>query len=140
MVLQKIKDRLSKEYPNITVETFSPPFKKEFSKEDNDDMVSRINKFNPNILFVGMTAPKQEKWAVKHRDRLHCNLVVSIGNVFDWYAGTQKEIHPIFFKLRIAWLVRIFLRPEILKRNLGNQMLFFWHLVLVFLKIKKEPK
>jgi len=140
MVLQKIRDRLSKEYPNITVETFSPPFKKEFSKEDNDDMVSRINKFNPNILFVGMTAPKQEKWAVKHRDRLHCSLVVSIGNVFDWYAGTQKEIHPIFFKLRIAWLVRIFLRPEILKRNLGNQMLFFWHLVLVFLKIKKEPK
>jgi N-acetylglucosaminyldiphosphoundecaprenol N-acetyl-beta-D-mannosaminyltransferase len=103
-------------------------------------MISKINSFNPDIVFVGMTAPKQEKWAVKHRDRLNCSLVVSIGNVFDWYAGTQKEIHPVFFKLRIAWLVRIFLRPEIVKRNLGNQMLFFWHLMLVFLKLKKEPK
>jgi N-acetylglucosaminyldiphosphoundecaprenol N-acetyl-beta-D-mannosaminyltransferase len=139
-VLKRIEDRIKREYPNISVASFSPPFKKEFSEEDNKEMVSKINEFNPNVLFVGMTAPKQEKWSVKHRDQLNCNLAVSIGNVFDWYAETQKTIHPFFFKIRMAWLVRIFLRPEVFKRNIGNQMLFFWHITLIFLKLKKQPK
>ena len=139
-VLQKIKDRLKKEYPNIRVATYSPPFKKEFSPEDNQNMVSAINAFEPNIVFIGMTAPKQEKWSLQHRDMMNSNLVISIGNVFDWYAGTQKTIHPFFFKIRMAWLIRMFIRPEMLKRNLGNQMLFFWHLMLMVLRIKKQPE
>ncbi len=140
MVLENIRNRLKKEYPNVTVGTYSPPFKKVFSDDDNNVMISRINDFNPDILFVGMTAPKQEKWSIQNRDRLNSNLVISIGNVFDWYAGTQKSIHPIFFKLRLAWLVRIFIRPEMIKRNLGNQMLFFWHLTLMVLRIKKQAE
>jgi N-acetylglucosaminyldiphosphoundecaprenol N-acetyl-beta-D-mannosaminyltransferase len=136
-VLSKIKERIKVEYPNITVETYSPPFKPEFSDEDNAEMVKRINEFKPNIVFVGMTAPKQEKWSLKHRDQLNANLLISIGNVFDWYAGTQKPIHPFFFKIRLGWLVRIFLRPEIFKRNFGNQMMFFWYLFLIIIKVKK---
>ncbi len=138
-VLQRNKERIKQDYPKVSVASFSPPFKKEFSEEDNIEMISRINAFQPNILFVGMTAPKQEKWSHQHKSKLNCNLVISIGNVFDWYAGTQKAIHPFFFKIRMGWLVRIFLRPEVFKRNIGNQMLFFWHLTLIILKIKKQP-
>jgi N-acetylglucosaminyldiphosphoundecaprenol N-acetyl-beta-D-mannosaminyltransferase len=139
-VLQKIKDRIGQEYPRVSVGTFSPPFKSQFSAEDNAAMVSKINDFKPDIVFVGMTAPKQEKWALQNRDQLNSNLVISIGNVFDWYAGTQKAIHPFWFKIRLGWLVRIFLRPEVFRRNIGNQMLFFWHLLLIMLRIKKNPK
>ena len=139
-VLKKITERIKREYPNISVASFSPPFKKQFSTEDNIEMISKINDFEPNIVFVGMTAPKQEKWSLQHRDKLNCNLIISIGNVFDWYAGTQKAIHPFFFKIRMAWLVRIILRPEVFKRNIANQMLFFWHLVLFILRLKKQPK
>lgn len=139
-VLKRIKERIKRDYPNVYVATYSPPFKKEFSEEDNNEMIAAVNEFNPNVLFVGMTAPKQEKWSVKHRDRVNSNLVISIGNVFDWYAETQKAIHPFWFKIRMAWLVRIFLRPEVFKRNIGNQMLFFWHLTLIFLKLKNQPK
>jgi N-acetylglucosaminyldiphosphoundecaprenol N-acetyl-beta-D-mannosaminyltransferase len=135
--LQKIKSRAKNEYPDITVETHSPPFKPEFSAEEDAAMVEKINAFAPDILFVGMTCPKQEKWAIAHRHQLKASLVICIGNVFDWYAGTQKAIHPIWFKLRIGWLVRIFLRPEVFKRNIGNQMLFFWHVILIFFKIRK---
>ncbi|MGQ8338405.1 WecB/TagA/CpsF family glycosyltransferase [Sunxiuqinia sp. A32] len=135
--LKKIENRANDEYPNISIETHSPPFKPEFSAEENKTMVNKINLFKPDILFVGMTCPKQEKWAIQHRERLNAGLVICIGNVFDWFAGTQKTIHPIWFKLRIGWLVRIFLRPEVFKRNIGNQMLFFWHVILIFLKIKK---
>ncbi len=138
-VLQNIKDRAQQEYPDLTVATYSPPFKQEFSKEDNDAMVNAISDFNPDVVFIGMTAPKQEKWSFQHKGRLKAGLIVSIGNVFDWYAGTQKEIHPFYFKIRMAWLVRIFLRPEIFKRNIGNQMTFFRHLLLIVLKLKKQP-
>ena len=137
-VLSRIKKRIHKEYPNIEVDYFSPPYRKEFSDEENEVMINRINQFRPDIAFVGMTAPKQEKWSVNHKDKLQAGLVISIGNVFDWYAGTQKAIHPFWFKVRLGWLVRIFLRPEIFKRNIGNQMLFFWHLLLIILKIKKN--
>jgi len=135
--LQKIKDRTRIDYPNITFESFSPPFKPVFSDEDNALIVNRINNFKPDILFVGMTCPKQEKWTIKHRKQLNAGLAIAIGNVFDWFSGTQKQIHPFWFKIRLGWFVRIFLRPEVFKRNIGNQMLFFWHVILIFLKIKK---
>lgn len=138
-VLQLIRDRLSSEYPNINVATYSPPFRDVFSDEDNQDMVNSINAFNPDVVFVGMTAPKQEKWSFQHKNKLKAGLIISIGNVFDWYAGTQKAIHPFYFKIRMAWLVRIFLRPEIFKRNIGNQMMFFRHLLLMLLGLKKQP-
>jgi len=132
-----IEKRIHAEYPNITVMTYSPPFKPEFSDEDNQKMVDAINTFEPDILFVGMTCPKQEKWSIKHRGLLKAGLIVSIGNVFDWFAGTQKAVHPIWYKLRIGWLVRIFLRPEIFKRNISNQMKLFTDVILLFLRLKK---
>ncbi len=136
--LKLIKQKAAFLYPNIQVATYSPPFKQEFSEQDNNEMLNFINRFKPDILFVGMTCPKQEKWAIRHRERVNASLIISIGNVFDWFAGTQKAIAPIWFKLRIGWLVRIFYRPEVFKRNIGNQMLFFWHVLLIFFKIKKN--
>ena len=139
LVLNKIETKIKLDFPNISVDLFSPPFKEKFSEQDNAEMILRINDFEPNVLFVGMTAPKQEKWSVQHKSQLNCNLVISIGNVIDWYAGTQKAVHPYYFKIRMAWLVRIFLRPEIFKRNIGNQMTFLWHLILMVLRLKRQP-
>jgi len=59
--LEKIKARAKVDYPNIEIETYSPPFKVEFSDEENAIMIEKINNFQPDILFVGMTCPKQEK-------------------------------------------------------------------------------
>lgn len=135
--LKKIKDRAEKEYPNMIVEYFSPPYKPEFSEKENKQMIDSINAFKPQVVFVGMTCPKQEKWSIKHREQVDAGLMICIGNVFDWFAGTQKPIHPFWFKIKLGWLVRIFLRPEIFRRNIGNQMNFFWHVILIFLKLKK---
>ena len=134
--LDRIKTRLSDEYPNIKVEYLSPPFKKEFSEADNSIMVEAINKFKPDILFIGMTCPKQEKWSHEHKASLNAKLVCSIGAVFDWYAGNQKEIHPLWWKFNMAWLKRTIDRPEILLRypEIG---IFFWHLFLALFGINK---
>lgn len=62
-------------FPHIEVETYSPPYKPEFSEEDNRAIVEAINKANPDLLWIGMTAPKQEKWAYTHWNELkiHCH-------------------------------------------------------------------
>lgn len=74
-VLALIKQRVKVDYPNIEVETYSPPYKPEFSEEDNRAIVEAINKANPDLLWIGMTAPKQEKWAYTHWHELeiHCH-------------------------------------------------------------------
>lgn len=135
--LEKIKKKANEKYPGIVVDYFSPPFKDEFSEEDNREILEKVNAFHPDILFVGMTCPKQEKWAIQNRERVEAGLIISIGNVFDWFAGTQKAIHPIWFKLKLGWFIRILYRPEIFRRNIGNQMIFFKDLLLYILKIKK---
>lgn len=134
--LNKINNRLKKEYKNISADFMSPPFKSSFSDEDNAHMIKRINKFKPDIIFIGMTCPKQEKWANQNKTKLNTKLICSVGAVFDWYAGNQKDIHPLWWKLRLAWLKRTIDRPEILKRY-PNIAIFFWHLILSILRIKK---
>jgi N-acetylglucosaminyldiphosphoundecaprenol N-acetyl-beta-D-mannosaminyltransferase len=136
--LAKIRSRVNKEYPQVKVETFSPPFKNEFSKEDNQQMINVINAAKPDVLFVGMTAPKQEKWAYQHRDLVNARILCTIGNVFDWYAGNSKRPAQIWVKLRLEWLVRIFHRPEIFRRNTGNQMMYLRDLFAHLLRIKKQ--
>lgn len=135
--LKKITDRVKKEYPNVITGTYSPPFKPEFSEEDNNHMVNAINAFKPAVLFVGLTAPKQEKWAYQHRNRVNARIISTIGNVFDWYAGNSKRPAKIWIDLRLEWLVRIFLRPEIFKRNTGNQLKFLRDLFLHITYIKR---
>lgn len=134
--LKKIKNRLEDEYSNVSAEFLSPPFKSNFSESENALIIEKINKFNPDIVFVGMTCPKQEKWANQNRFHLNTKLICSIGAVFDWYAGNQKNIHPLWWKLRLGWLKRTIDRPEILKRY-PNIAIFFYHLLLVFFRIKK---
>jgi N-acetylglucosaminyldiphosphoundecaprenol N-acetyl-beta-D-mannosaminyltransferase len=136
--LHKIKVRYKKEFPNIEVGSYSPPFKDVFSDEDNLLMRKKINEFKPNILFVGMTAPKQEVWSYQNKKFLDVNVICTIGNAFDWYAGNSKRPAVIWQKLGLEWLIRIFHRPEIFRRNIGNQMLFFWHLFLTIIGIKKH--
>jgi N-acetylglucosaminyldiphosphoundecaprenol N-acetyl-beta-D-mannosaminyltransferase len=135
-ILKKIKIRASADYPNIRIGSYSPPYKQEFSAEDNQKMIESLNNFVPDVLFVGMTCPKQEKWAYQHKEQVNAKLICCIGAVFDWYAGNEKTIAPIWWRLRLGWLIRTIHRPEILKRypNIG---VFFWHLILALLGIKK---
>jgi N-acetylglucosaminyldiphosphoundecaprenol N-acetyl-beta-D-mannosaminyltransferase len=134
--LAKIRARSQAEFPHVAVGTYSPPFKAEFDAADNAEMIRRVDSFGPDVLFVGMTAPKQEKWAHANRDRISARLIVSVGAVFDWYAGNEKPIAPIWWKLKLGWLIRTIHRPAILRRY-PNIMVFFWHLVLARLGLKK---
>lgn len=74
------------------MEGYSPPFSAEFSLRDNQKMIKAVNSFNPDVLFVGMTAPKQEKWVESQKEFLKSKMICSIGAVFDFYAGTKNVL------------------------------------------------
>lgn len=135
--LEKMKLRSSEEYKNIKVHYFSPPFKESFTEEENNEIISAINSISPDILFIGMTAPKQEIWAYQNKEKINARIICSVGAVFDWYAGVRKEIGKFWIKIGLEWFIRTIYRPEILKRY-PDTLLFFWLLFLNIIRIRKD--
>ncbi len=139
-VLQQITERLQKEFPNVEVAgTLSPSFKDEFSEEENMAMVERINQCRPDVLWVGMTAPKQEKWIFANRHRLNVPLVGAIGAVFDFYAGTRERAPAWLRNLGLEWLPRLLREPKrLFHRNLVSSPLFLYMVLCEKLKRKRS--
>lgn len=134
--LIKIKEHLAVEFPQINCDFYSPPFKKTFSEKENDEIITKINAFNPDVLFVGMTAPKQEKWSNEQKDNIHANIICSIGAVFDFYAGTVKRPSDFWVKARLEWFVRLCKEPKRMwKRYLYYGPVFIYILLKEKLKI-----
>lgn len=131
--LLKITTRLSKEFPNIKAGTFSPPYKTEFSDVDSQQMITAVNTFQPDVLFVGMTAPKQEKWSFQHKEQLNTKIICSIGAVFDFYAGTIIRPHPFWIQLRLEWFIRLIKEPK----RMWKRYLYYGP---VFIKLILEKK
>lgn len=131
-VLNLIRQRVAEKYPKIEVDTYSPPYKPEFSDEDNEAMISAINHSNPDLLWIGMTAPKQEKWAYTHLDRLdvHCH-IGTIGAVFDFFAGTVKRAPERWQRAGLEWLYRLLSEPRRMWRRyfIGNAKFIYYIMV-----------
>ncbi|MES2545938.1 MAG: WecB/TagA/CpsF family glycosyltransferase [Bacteroidota bacterium] len=128
--LDKIKNRINVAFPNIKVYNYSPPFKTVFSDSDNQAMLEAVNDVAPDVLFVGMTAPKQEKWSFQHKEFLQAKTICSIGAVFDFYAGTVKRPSPFWIRLRLEWFIRLIKEPKRMwKRYLYYGPVFIGYIV-----------
>ncbi len=128
-VLGLIREKAKVVYPHLEVVTYSPPYKPEFTEEDNAAIIKAINDVNPDLLWIGMTAPKQEKWAYSHWDELdiHCHCG-TIGAVFDFFAGTAKRAPKWWQEHSLEWLYRLIIEPKRMWRRyiIGNA-LFLWN-------------
>ncbi len=120
--LASIKERAKKEFPNVKVQTWSPPYKPEFTADENEAMIGTVNSFEPDVLFIGMTAPKQEKWAYQHFSVLKAGHVCCIGAVFDFYAGTVQRAPQWVIKIGMEWCYRLVKEPRRMWRRylVGN--------------------
>jgi len=135
--LDIIEEKIAKVYPNIRVDSFSPPFKDEFSKEENQKIIDKINSFNPDVLFIGMTAPKQEKWLYQYQDRLNFKIASSIGAVFDFYAGKISRPSHFWIYIHLEWFFRFMKEPRRLwRRNLISTPLFLLEILKYSVKMK----
>lgn len=130
-VLDLIVKRAAVDYPHLKVVTYSPPYKPEFSDEDNRAIIDAINDANPDLLWIGMTAPKQEKWTYSHWKELniHCH-VGTVGAVFDFFAGTVERAPLWWQEHGLEWLYRLLKEPKRMWRRyiIGNTV-FLWHML-----------
>ena len=129
--LAKIVKQAAILYPNLKVVTYSPPYKTKFNDEDNKVIINAINSANPDLLWIGMTAPKQEKWTYSHWNELniHCH-VGTIGAVFDFFAGNTKRAPQWWQEHGLEWLYRLIKEPRRMWRRyiIGNTV-FLWHML-----------
>lgn len=126
--LEKIRKKANEEFPNVSISYYSPPYASEFTEAENSQMIKEINEVNPDVLFVGMTAPKQEKWVFSHFRNIKSRHICSIGAVFDFYAGNIKRAPTWMIDLGLEWLYRLLKEPRRLWRRyiIGNTIFIFY--------------
>jgi N-acetylglucosaminyldiphosphoundecaprenol N-acetyl-beta-D-mannosaminyltransferase len=104
-------------------------------------MISAINNFAPDILFVGMTAPKQEKWVYLNKSQINAKIICSIGAVFDFYSGNIKRPNQFWINLGLEWLIRFLKEPRrLFNRNFISTPLFLFYVLKakLFLLLKSN--
>ncbi len=129
--LSKIRKKVAEDYPNFEVITFSPPYKEKFSDEDSQQMLAAINAAKPHLLWIGMTAPKQEKWTYEHFQKMDVlGPVGCIGAVFDFYSGKVHRAPEWMQRAGLEWLFRLCSEPRRLwRRYLIGNIIFLYLIV-----------
>ena len=129
--LARIEEKAKYTYPNIRVITYSPPYKAVFTAEESQLMVNAVNAADPDLLWVGMTAPKQEKWLHDHWDELEIKgHAGAIGAVFDFFAGTVKRAPQKWIDLGLEWLYRFLKEPRRMWRRVFISDFTFFRMVV----------
>jgi exopolysaccharide biosynthesis WecB/TagA/CpsF family protein len=126
--LALIRARMQRDFPRVRVVGFhSPPFKASFSQTDLDEMIAHINELRPDVLWVGMTAPKQERWLHDNKERLEVKFAAAIGAVFDFYSGRVQRSSPVMQRVGLEWLPRLLREPRRLwRRTFVSAPVFLW--------------
>lgn len=125
--LTQLKETLRLKYPDIKiVGMYSPPFRPLTENED-DDIVSEICKADPDFLWVGLGAPKQEMWMYAHKERVS-GFMVGVGAGFDYLAGNIDRAPMWMQRHNLEWLYRLIQEPKrLFKRYLHTNLSFIWN-------------
>lgn len=139
--LNGIKNRIKKDYPLVQAAFYSPPYKEIFDDKDIIAMIEQIDDFKPDVLFIGLTAPKQEKLSYLFKDKFDANIICSIGAVFDFYAKTITRPSQFWIDLHLEWLVRLVKEPKRMwKRYLYFGFLFIYKMLNQKKTIDQAPE
>lgn len=109
--LDKLKVKLEKSFPGLQiVGMYSPPFRL-LTREEDEAIIAAINAASPDFLWIGLGAPKQEKWMALHQGRVK-GLMVGVGAAFDYYAGNIKRAPVWMQKNNLEWFYRLLQDPK----------------------------
>lgn len=130
-VVNKTKEYLSLQYPNHEVVGVQDGY---FDRNHSSSLVSTINASQPNILFVAMGNPIQEKWILEHQKALDTDFIFAVGALFDFWSGNKIRA-PIFVqKLRLEWLFRLCQEPKRLFKRYTVDMFRFLYISIRYSK------
>lgn len=127
--LELLKIKLNEKYPKLNiVGMYSPPFKSEVSLE-NDDILNEINSKDVDFLWVGLGAPKQEKWMHIHKNKVNA-IMIGVGAGFDYYAEKIKRAPLWMQKCSLEWLYRLTQDPKrLFKRYITTNIKFIYLII-----------
>jgi len=130
-VAERLASRLSERFPGLEVAgCFSPPFTPPTPAED-EAIVRRLNGAGADIVWVGLSTPKQEQWMAEHRNRLQSPVLIGVGAAFDFHAGLKPQAPRWIQRGGLEWLFRLLCEPRRLgKRYLVNNAWFLGMLLL----------
>jgi len=119
--------RLSERFPGLAVAgSVCPPFRP-LTPEEDEQIVDDINRANPDIVWVGLSTPKQERWMAAHVGRLRAPVLVGVGAAFDFHAGIKRQAPPWMQRSGLEWSFRLATEPRRLwRRYLVNNPSFVW--------------
>lgn len=114
-VAKAAKENIKKKYPNINVVGCHNGY---FENEEEVRIIEEINEKKPDMIFVGLGFPKQERWIDTNKERIQGKVIIGNGGVMDIFAGNVKRAPEIFQKLGLEWLYRLIQDPSRIKRQL----------------------
>lgn len=128
--LVSLEKKLKEKYHNIKiVGMYSPPFRK-LTKEEDEKVIEKINDCNPDFVWIGLGAPKQEIWMAEHQGKVN-GLMVGVGAGFDYFAGNIKRAPLWMQKSNLEWLYRLIQDPKrLFNRYFVTNTKFIWHAVI----------
>ena len=137
-VAEKLRDRLDSLVPGIDiVGMYTPPFRP-LTRPEEDELVARINQSRPDIVWVGLSTPKQERFMGQFNGRLDATLMVGVGAAFDIHAGLLKDAPQWIKDCGLQWLDRLCREPRRLwRRYLTNNSRFLWNIALQASRVKR---
>lgn len=139
-VAEALARRLEADIEGLVVAgTYSPPFRP-LTPEEEDEVVREINSSGADVIWVGLSTPKQERWIARMRDRLNVKLLCSVGAAFDYHTGSIKPAPKLMKALALEWLYRLLQEPRRLwKRYLKIVPAFLFLITLQLLGLRRFP-
>lgn len=138
-VLARLTARIAARYPGLDVAgAYAPPFRP-LTPEEDEEVVRRIREARPDVVWVGLSTPKQEHWMATHVERLGGPVLIGVGAAFDFHAGTKRQAPRWMQRNGLEWCFRLLSEPRRLyRRYLVNIPLFGFYLTLEALGLRRH--
>lgn len=129
-VPELLSEKIKNKYPNIKIAGFySPPFRS-MNENEEKNFKSELERLRPDIMWVGLGCPKQEKWMAANIGNLETKIMIGVGAAFDFHAGLLKQAPLLIQKCGLEWLFRMCVEPKRLwRRYLIYNTLFMWKIL-----------
>jgi N-acetylglucosaminyldiphosphoundecaprenol N-acetyl-beta-D-mannosaminyltransferase len=139
-IAETLSERLVARFPALrVVGTFTPPFRP-LSEQEENDLIGQVAAAKPDILWVGLSTPKQERFMAKYWRRLEATLFFGVGAAFDFHAGKVRQAPRWMQRSGLEWLFRLGCEPRRLwKRYLKNNPLFVVRALLQLIGLRAYP-
>ncbi len=138
-VAETLQAKMQEQYPGLQVAgTYCPPFRP-LTPEEDIQVMEIIKDSKPDILWVGISSPKQEIWMAEHVERLGIPALIGVGAAFDFLSGNKEQAPRWIQRSGLEWLFRLASEPKRLWRRYVEYPLFLILILLQAMGLKKYP-